>query len=366
MQKTTRSNPKHKYLFESLLERIESGEFAEGDKLPTEGELLDGYQVSRTTVIRALKELENAGHILRRQGAGSFVKQQAHNNSKRIGIITPRLQQDDIFAHMQQHMMHYASQLNWQILASNVPTDIEDGKRSIETTERLISHNVQGVIFVPHPMDIAWPDLNTTILNELNENNIPVVLLDRDIVQYPKRSHYDIVSLNHTRSGYLLAQHLLAQGCERILFLGEESRIPTTEKRLEGANSAFTDAEITMPTNHICHGNIGDENFLKTVLDKHQPDGIICNNDYNAALCLKNLLRMGIRVPDQIKIAGFDNQPLANLLPVPLTTIEQPTKDIAHKALSTLRDRMEKPNAEPADILISGKLIVRESTSARH
>jgi LacI family transcriptional regulator len=110
----------------------------------------------------------------------------------------------------------------------------------------------------------------------------------------------------------------------------------------------------------------GDPEDAATVLDavnKYKPDGIVCDNDRHAAIFMRHLLTAKIAIPDQVKLAGFDDTPTASLLTVPLTTVRQPASAIALRAMSLMTDRLEHPTQPPVHVSVHCELVVRQSTA---
>ena len=101
---------------------------------------------------------------------------------------------------------------------------------------------------------------------------------------------------------------------------------------------------------------------IRRHLRRHRPDAIICCNDKTAAIFKRTLDLLGIRVPEDILLAGFDDVSVSNIMSPPLTTIHQPCELIAKTAFDRLLARIADPDLSPAEILLNSKLIVREST----
>ena len=109
----------------------------------------------------------------------------------------------------------------------------------------------------------------------------------------------------------------------------------------------------------------GDPESAATILDAVQTynaDGIVCDNDRHAAIVMRHLLNARISIPEQIKLAGFDDTPTASLLAIPLTTVRQPAGAIALRAVSVMNDRIAHPHLPPVHVAVHCELIVREST----
>ena len=103
---------------------------------------------------------------------------------------------------------------------------------------------------------------------------------------------------------------------------------------------------------------------MKSVLKKHRPDAFFCANDHTAGNLMHTLLGIGQRVPEDIRIVGIDDVKYARLLPVPLTTLHQPCRDIGRIAMAVMLDRIANPDFPARDVLLNCKLVVRRSCGA--
>ena len=107
-----------------------------------------------------------------------------------------------------------------------------------------------------------------------------------------------------------------------------------------------------------------DLKFVRSFAQGRRIDAVLCTSDHLAAQLLQSLTRLGIHVPQDLRLVGFDNVRFASLLSTPLTTIEQPIRDIAITAFSALRERMTNPTLPPRTLILTPRLIVRESCGA--
>ena len=99
-------------------------------------------------------------------------------------------------------------------------------------------------------------------------------------------------------------------------------------------------------------------------MDSAQPDAIVCANDWTAARVMHTLLALGHAVPGDVRLVGIDDVEYAALLPVPLTTLRQPTRQIGAAALAAMLDRVAGADLPTRDILLHGTLVVRRSCGA--
>jgi DNA-binding LacI/PurR family transcriptional regulator len=92
-----------------------------------------------------------------------------------------------------------------------------------------------------------------------------------------------------------------------------------------------------------------------------EPDAIVCANDRTAGLIMQALLAQGYTIPGDVRLVGIDDVQYASLLPVPLTTLRQPCRDIGVAAMAAMLDRIAQPDLPARDILLHPTLIVRRS-----
>jgi LacI family transcriptional regulator len=202
------------------------------------------------------------------------------------------------------------------------------------------------------------------ITERLKKAGIPVVLLDRDIGVFPNRSEFDIVGVDNVAGGYLLADHLIKLGVRRMVYVKRPLTAPTVDSRIIGAQKAMHDNNLQTPQPFVYSGDPGDVKFVKSFAQNQKIDAILCTNDHLAAELLQTLTRIGVRVPNDLRLVGFDNVRFASLLSTPLTTIEQPIRDIAITAFSALRERMTNSTLPPRSLILAPRLVVRETCGA--
>lgn len=352
--------PKHRKLFEELGQAIQKGAFAPGQRLPTEAELMQQYGVSRTTVTRTLRDLENRGVIWRRRGSGTFVKQIQRSLTEKFGMIVHGVEPGSIFLSVYESLTRAADLEGNHILLTHLNAVDHIADEAVDSARRMIERGVRGAFFLPHGISGEGEPLNRRVTTIFDQAGVPVVLLDRDICDFPQRSQYDLISVDNLRGGYLLGQHLLEVGCRRPAFFSENVAFPSARARWFGFRAAMEAGRVE-PRSIGC-----DPESYNDVIDavtRHKPDGIVCDNDRHAAIIMRHLLNAKIAIPDQIKLAGFDDTPTAALLAVPLTTVRQPAEAIALRAVSVMQDRLAHPHLPPVQAIVHCELVIRQSTA---
>ena len=358
--------PKYKQILESLRDAIRSHQYGPGDRLPSETELVRKFGVSRITVNRALRELQAIGLIERRAGSGSYVKANAHQGLT-FGLLIPELGQTEIFEPICQGMVQAPQMERHALLWCKRLSDSED--RELEAKEhchQLIEKKVAGVFFAPLELTPGKDATNRSICRVFDKAGIPIVLLDRDLVPYPERSHYDLVGIDNRRAGYAMAKHLLRAGCKRVAFIGRPRSAPTVDARIAGYREAILDAGLKFNPNFVGRIDPWDKKQVRALLEQVRPDGIVCANDFTAGQLMKTFNELGVSVPGQVRITGIDDVKYASLLPVPLTTLHQPCAAIGLAAVSIMLDRLANPSQPVRDIRLDFRLVVRKSCGAQN
>jgi DNA-binding LacI/PurR family transcriptional regulator len=206
--------------------------------------------------------------------------------------------------------------------------------------------------------------INTQISGRLDRAGIPIVLVDRDICDHPSRSMYDLVGVNNRRESRIMAEHLLRLGCRRIEFIADDWVVSTASARIEGYKDAMASFGIQVGPRWIHRWDLSDRNFVRSVAHPPLPDAFMCVNDRLAALLMHNLATLGVRIPDDVRMVGFDDIETAARLPVPLTTMRQPAAHLGTVAAKMLLERLECPSLPARETMLSCELVVRESCGA--
>jgi len=209
MERASKQAPKYQQVYTALRRDIQSGRLASGDRLPSEADLVRLFGASRITVGRAVRDLQNAGLVERRAGSGTFVRSTKKSAGLSFGLLIPDLGETDIFEPICHGMM--ASPLAaehalvWGSL-SNTGSRQDDAWR---LCRQYIERRVSGVFFAPLELAPEKDDVNARIARALDDADIPIVLLDRTVVPYPRRGHHDLVGIDNRRAGYVITEHLL-------------------------------------------------------------------------------------------------------------------------------------------------------------
>jgi len=356
------SNHKYRQIFERLQEDICSGHYKPGNRLPSEAELVRRFSASRMTVFRAMRELQSLGLVTRRVGSGTFVSASPTKGSHIFGLLIPELGQTEIFEAICKGMMEAQEAMHHSLLWGNSVSKEQDKEKAAEQLcDYYISQKVSGVFFAPVEFSTNRFQANHRIVAAFDRARIPVVLLDRCLEPYPQRSKYDLVGIDNRRAGFLAVEHLIRAGAKRIALFARPNSAPTVDARIAGYREALLSQLGKPGRDLVTIGEASDAKFVKSVMKKDRPDAFVCANDITAGDLMHTLISLGWRIPKDIRIVGIDDVKYARLLPVPLTTLHQPCRDLGRIALAVMLDRVANPDLPPRDILLRCELIVRKS-----
>jgi DNA-binding LacI/PurR family transcriptional regulator len=306
------------------------------------------------------------GLVVRRVGSGTFVAQNSISKSHVFGLLIPELGQTEIFEVICKGMMESQEAVRHSLLWGNSASKENENEEVAEQLcHQYISQKVSGVFFAPVEFSSGRFQANHKLVEALDKAQIPVVLLDRCLEPYPRRSKYDLVGIDNRRTAYLATEHLVHAGAKHIAFFARPNSAATVDARIAGYREALQLLPKTGFRDSVHLGDASDQKFVKAILKKDRPDAFLCANDFTAGKLMHTLISIGQRIPEDIRIVGIDDVKYASLLPVPLTTQHQPCRDIGRIALAVMLDRIANADLPPRDVLLGCKLIVRQSCGMR-
>jgi GntR family transcriptional regulator, arabinose operon transcriptional repressor len=358
--------PRYQQVLESIKNDILCGRYQPGQKLPSEAVLVKRFETSRITVGRALRELRQAGLIKSHAGSGSYVEAVGSGDEGLLfGLWIPNFGDTEIFGPICQGMSEAPQARKNALLWGNLAADPgSKEERASQLCQQYISRRVAGVFFAPLERTAGSDEANRRVLSELERARIAVILLDRCVMPYPKRSAHDLVAIDHRRAGYMITEHLLNLGCRRIAFVAYTKSAPTVSARIDGYRHALFSSGAPFELNWIKQLNTDLESEVRQLMEVVKPEAIVCANDRIAGHVMHCLMRLSYRIPDDVRVVGIDDVEYANLLPIPLTTVHQPCREIGIAAMAAMVERVTNPDMPTRDILLDCKLVVRDSCGA--
>ena len=299
----------------------------------------------RARVIRAMEELEYRPNVLARS--------LRVGQTKTIGLIIPD-NSNMFFAEIARAIEDTGYQHGYSVILCNSDGQADKQRRYIRT---LVDKQVDGVIFISSGETV-------TDLQYVADNHIDVVIVDRE----PRGISADVVLVDNELAGYQATRHLIDLGHRIIACIGVPPELNPIALRADGYRRAMAEAGISLPTSYRVGGDTqieSGERAIKRLLRlEPRPTAVFVCNDMMAIGAMRGARLLGVRIPEDLSMVGFDDIALARAMCPALTTMAQPISEMARLATELLIQRMrgELPTAERQRIVLTARLVVREST----
>jgi len=347
-----------------ILDKIKSGEYKVGDKIPSEREMSQVYHVSRTAVRNAILSLMNEGIVVRATGQGTFVKKEINyvkDNTDRtfnIAYIVCKkndarnpIDQEPFYIEIFNGIQEEAIKHNYHLFFSYLD---ESNEKELKLFNELVK-KVDGLIIE------EVTDRN--LLISLRESLIPVVTILPSVFE----KNIDSIIVDLEEGAYHAVKYLTDIGHRKIGIINGPLELYTAEIRFEGYRKALEEAGIPFEE-ALVDGNEGWRNnngydAMKRLLDRN-PDitAVFAANDWLAVGSMALIYERGLAIPDHISVVGFDDTILARNAIPPLTTVRIPKKELAQYAVKRLLDIINDKSLLPMKMVLNTELIENKSS----
>jgi DNA-binding LacI/PurR family transcriptional regulator len=360
----------YQQILNEISARIASGEWPAGTQLPTEAELETELQVSRVTIRQALSAAVEEGLIVRLPGKGTFVSgtgspKAVQKSEGFIGYVVPHLSS----GFNVQILLGVESILKakgYHLIFCNSEGDLTKENQLLQNLE---TNRMAGYIVQP-----VYAEASDRSLFHLASTGDRIVLIDRDI----PGMQVDAVMSNHFEGGLQVVRHLIDQGYKEIVYLAHEPiQLPSIAERLRGYQAAMTSARLAPRSPFVVGGPIElgylqDQNSptlhetaaVQMIADllrgSARPEAIVAMNDLVAMLVLEAAEQVGLRIPDDLGVVGFDNLDCA--VTNDLTTVAQQPYEIGSEAARLLLQRIHGDREASKQIQLPTQVIIRDSS----
>ncbi len=362
-----------------LRERIRAGFYAAGEWLPAERSLTEDLHVHRRVVREAIVQLTEEGLLARRPNCRPIVQAGIRKTEPADVPPNPQFPSSRLVALVMWHggsLEQGATaqqRIFWGInqalgvagyhavfldLGREVGSEQANAASEAAHLRYALDHGFGGVVFYPY----AYHS-NRELIQEVSRA-IPLILLDRMVPGVEA----DFVGIENRQAMFEATSHLIGLGHRRIAYVTRNEEIKTVQDRLQGYLHALRRAfredahEIVLSTPSVDGGAWPVFDTVFRLPPSERPTAVLCVNDYEAVRVTERLDRIGLCVPQDVSVVGFDD--IIHTLPngVGLTTVAQPFEEIGRLAAQTLLRRLQTPALEPAHRELPSRLIVRDSS----
>ena len=277
--------------------------------------------------------------------------------TKTIGIVIPDLSNVS-FMDTVKGISDVAIENDYQpiILSSE-----EDDEKENKTLDVLVSKRVDGIIIA------SSADSGEKIL-KINNKNLPIVLLDRDVCNFGDDILVDVILNDNFNGSYKMINYLISLGHKKIAIISSNISQVMINERLKGYIKALEDNNIPVDPNYIMYGDYkfksGYDITKQLVMQPMNPTAIFTVNNIMALGAVSALNEMNITIPDKISISSFGEFKYHAVLNPDLTVVNQHSYSMGKKAAEVLIAKIHNlENWKPEKIVIEGDIIMRGSCS---
>ncbi|MBI1279247.1 MAG: substrate-binding domain-containing protein [Anaerolineaceae bacterium] len=349
------AEPKYIQVANIIRQNILDGTWREGDAIPPEKILCSHFNIARGTMRQALQILETEGYLVREQGRGTFIKlvdQRTNNgNNRHLAFVVPYIR-DSSVSTILIGFQQVAEQSGFSVIFNHVNNDLQQQQ---DVVQKLVQQGVMGIAL--YPVDSE----SLTGIDKLVNASFPIVLVDR----YLKHFSTDYVISDHFGGALRGVHYLINQGHTRVGFVTWLSPAVSMDHRLLGYHQAMRERGLQIDENLICRvegyptvNRAPLENYLAS---ENRPTAVFAANDQIAIAIYRAAATVGLRIPQDLSVMGFDDLDMSIHLDPPLTTLAQQFTTLGRQAAQVLLSRIKGEVRPLQQITVSPELIIRES-----
>lgn len=319
--------------------------------------------ISKSTVSRALAGDKNISVVTKNKilalanELGYKRNEMAANlrssHSKTIGIIVPEMI-TPFFLFVIISIQNFLNEQGYKVIITQSHEDIQAELYNLKLMEE---YRVEGII-----MSICHKDQNVSEYIRLEKKGIPIVFFDR----VPPGMQASKVIVDDYKKSFFMMEHLILSGRKRIVHLAGPDRIPNTADRKKAYKDALAKFKIPYDPLLVIEGENDrseGERVIKNFLKKDIPfDAIFSFGETLAIGALNYLQTHGVKVPEDVAIAGFSGTYLGTIVTPQLTAIQQPFEEMGKVAAELMIKRLSDETAPYETLVLDAEIIIRKST----
>ncbi|MDO6736335.1 LacI family DNA-binding transcriptional regulator [Wenyingzhuangia sp. 2_MG-2023] len=279
--------------------------------------------------------------------------------SKLVGVIVPRTN-SYFFSSVVENMEEELNKKGYNVIFTQSNESYDKECRNIET---LLQTQVDGII-----ASLTNETVDFSHYEKIKAKEIPLILYDRG----DNDIGVDYIGIDDYKSSHIVVDHMVAQGCKRIAHIAGYRHTRIYNNRIRGYIDALEKHNLPLEKELILEGDLtveGGRQKMKELLKlPKRPDGVYAAGDYAALGALQVLLENNVKVPEEIALVGFSNEPFTSLVTPAISTIYQHNEEIgklvAKQFLKREKDKTWKPKLNK--IILDAELIVRASSKKKN
>ena len=336
-------------------------------KRPTINDVAREAGVSKGTVSAVLNQRDSVSDITR-QRVLAVMGQLNYRPSERAGRVRSRRNgsigvlireiDNPFYSEVVAGVRAYAAQHEHTVLVVSSEGDYQEERRALDLLQEM---NVDGLILYP----VLNKETDLSPLFELKRRNFPFILLESIW-----GLNASLIGVDNAAASGRAVEHLISLGHTRIVHFAGPAYSMHGKERIDGLYRAFSASHIAFPHEaivptgaHMADGYRVGLQYFGERSEGERPTAVTCFNDMVALGLCRALSELGLRVPDDVSVVGYDNLPVLDYLSVPLTSVHVPKFEMGEQAAKILLEHIQSHQViEPQRIQFDAELVVRGST----
>ena len=312
--------------------------------------LKDDPVVSKKTKKKIFDLAEEMGYR-----SNHFARNLRNQRTDTIGVIVPRLN-SYFMSTVIAGIENVANSEGYNLIISQ---SSESAQKEMNSVKTMFNNRVDGLL-----VSLAYDTEDISHFDTFYRKNIPIIFFDR----VAEKDMCTNVLIDNRKAAYEATRHLIQQGCKRIAHITATPKRNVYIERLEGYKKALAEFEVPYTDELLIIGNLSQEAgslAAEQILAMNpRPDGVFVANDNCAVGCMLGLKQAGIKIPDDIAVVGFNNDPVSKVVEPNLTTINYPGYEMGEVAARNLINHLNgiATITTTNTILLRSELIVRGSS----
>jgi DNA-binding LacI/PurR family transcriptional regulator len=317
-------------------------------------------EVSHSTVSRALhnsplvnaETTEKIRKIAVESGymASAVARSLVNRSTKTVGVVVTTIA-DPFIGEVVSGIEKVANDRGYSVLLANSDADPEREKRTVRSFGE---RRVDGILVTASRVGSSYGPM-------LHNMNVPLIFINN---QYPGPSSYSVL-IDNVPASQAAVEHLIQLGHRRIAYIGDASGYQSETERHQGYERALQQAGIPLRADLVCLGDgkpeLGEKMMEQLLGLLEPPTAVFCYNDMTALGALRAARTLGLQVPGDLSVVGFDDLFLSSYTTPALTTVRQPKHAMGTKAMEILLELLDGSTPE-SQLIVKGELIIRDST----
>ncbi|MEA3311895.1 MAG: LacI family DNA-binding transcriptional regulator [candidate division WOR-3 bacterium] len=273
------------------------------------------------------------------------------NKTQTVGVVITDIA-NPFFSALVKGVEESAREENYSIVLQDTDENYEKEKEAIQV---LLAEQVDGLLITP-------VQTSKETIEDLKRTGLPFVLLGRHF----DGLETDYVVTDDVQGGFQTTEHLIELGHKRIAMINGPLHISSAKERFQGYQKALDHYGIELDESILSAGAITTEDgykVAKSLLGRQpQPTAVFAYSDFVAFGVMKAIREVGLEIPEDIAVMGYDDVEFSSCLEVPLTTVRIPKRELGRKAMKLLSKKIEKEKRELQKCTLKARLIPRQST----